>query len=188
MSNGSYVRIHSAAPQAKVESKTYHIIIIDEAQDVSDEKVLKCYAENTPINMPNGTTLTIKDVVTKKLNVLTPSGEVTPSDWSPTGILGCYRLKLDNGREISITDEHKHLVFRKGWKKTRQMTTREIIDFEGKPGYDLRIAVPDCLPYFGDYGNYDRGLILGYFLGDGCLQNSPQFCGMYKLFVLKKLK
>jgi len=41
MSNGSYVRIHSAAPQAKVESKTYHIIVIDEAQDVSDEKVLK---------------------------------------------------------------------------------------------------------------------------------------------------
>jgi hypothetical protein len=37
----SFVRVQSAAPSTKVESKTYHIIIIDEAQDVSEDKIVR---------------------------------------------------------------------------------------------------------------------------------------------------
>lgn len=37
----SYCRVQSAAKQAKIESKTYHLVIIEEAQDVDSMKVQK---------------------------------------------------------------------------------------------------------------------------------------------------
>lgn len=176
MSNGSYVRIHSAAPQAKVESKTYHIIIIDEAQDVSDDKILKCYKFGTPFNMVDGTVRSIEDVVKNKITVLTPDGEVVPDEWLSTGKQECFKVVLDSGRELSITDLHRHLCFRKGWKQPKEFNTKEIIEYIERVGA-VRLAVPQKLEYFGNYGNYNRGLILGYFLGDGCVRNAPQFCG-----------
>ncbi len=41
LSNGSRMQMHSAAKQSQIESKTYHIIIIEEAQDVDQGKVTK---------------------------------------------------------------------------------------------------------------------------------------------------
>jgi hypothetical protein len=41
LSNGSLLRMHSAAKQSQIESKTYHILIIEEAQDVDQMKLLK---------------------------------------------------------------------------------------------------------------------------------------------------
>lgn len=39
--NGSIVRMHSAAPRSKIESKTYHLILLDECQDVTSFKISK---------------------------------------------------------------------------------------------------------------------------------------------------
>lgn len=41
LSNGSFVRMQTAAKQANIESKSYHIVLIDEAQDVDNTKVKK---------------------------------------------------------------------------------------------------------------------------------------------------
>lgn len=41
LSNGSLMRMQSAAKQSQIESKTYHILIVEEAQDVEKTKVLK---------------------------------------------------------------------------------------------------------------------------------------------------
>ena len=41
LDNGSFLRMHSAAKQSRIESKTYHLIIIEEAQDVDRRKILK---------------------------------------------------------------------------------------------------------------------------------------------------
>lgn len=40
LSNGSFCRVHSAAPQSKLESKTYHLIFVDEASDVEESKII----------------------------------------------------------------------------------------------------------------------------------------------------
>lgn len=39
--NGSFVFVHSAGPGSKIESKTYHLIIMEESQDISNTKVNK---------------------------------------------------------------------------------------------------------------------------------------------------
>ena len=41
LSNGSFVRMQTAAKQANIESKSYHIVLIDEAQDCDNTKVKK---------------------------------------------------------------------------------------------------------------------------------------------------
>ena len=41
LQNGSYVDANSAGPQANIEGKTYHIIICEESQDISNYKIRK---------------------------------------------------------------------------------------------------------------------------------------------------
>lgn len=41
LDNGSFLRAHSASKQTKVESKTYHILIVEEAQDADEDKVTR---------------------------------------------------------------------------------------------------------------------------------------------------
>lgn len=41
LSNGSFVRMQSGAKQAQIESKSYHVVLIDEAQDMDRTKTLK---------------------------------------------------------------------------------------------------------------------------------------------------
>jgi hypothetical protein len=41
LKNGSFLKAQSGAKQSKIESKTYHIVFIDEAQDMDREKVRK---------------------------------------------------------------------------------------------------------------------------------------------------
>jgi hypothetical protein len=176
LSNGSFAKIHTAAPQSKIEGHSYHLIVVDEAQHVVEEKMVRCYEEKTPINMADGTIKPIRQVVEQKLNVLTPKNEITPKRWINTGKQKCYTFKLDNGREIKTTLRHKHLVYKKGWKKTRQMTTEEILNYKVTQ-HALRLGAPDILPYFGNYGNYNKGLLLGHFLGDGCVVSRAMFCG-----------
>ena len=41
LTNGSLCRVQSASKQSKIESKTYHVIIVEEAQDVDEDKILR---------------------------------------------------------------------------------------------------------------------------------------------------
>jgi hypothetical protein len=41
LKNGSFLKAQSGAKQSKIESKTYHIVWLEEAQDMDDEKVRK---------------------------------------------------------------------------------------------------------------------------------------------------
>ena len=41
LDNGSKIRLQSAAKQAKIESKTYDVIVVEEAQDIDRRKLLK---------------------------------------------------------------------------------------------------------------------------------------------------
>ena len=41
LDNGSYVRMMSASKNAQIESKTYHLAILEECQDIDEKKILK---------------------------------------------------------------------------------------------------------------------------------------------------
>jgi intein/homing endonuclease len=176
LSNGSYLAGQVASKQSKIESKTYDLVIVEEAQDVDDLIVQKCYAEDTLINLPYGDYATIKDVVERKLPVLTPEGKMKPSAWHNTGVQGVYKITLCNGRELEVTSQHRHLVRRRNVKESFELHTDKL-----KVGD--RLAVPDFIPTFGHYGDYSMGVVIGFLLGDRCFSGSQvQFCGFEEVW------
>lgn len=173
----SFCKLQSAAKQTKIESKTYDLLVIEECQDIDELKIQKCYKYDTPINLQDGTMQTIEQVVKRKDQVILPSGNGKTTRWLSTGKQLCFKLKLGNGRTLSITKPHRHLIFKKGWKKPHQETTTEIRHRLGK-GESVRVAIPDSLPYFGKKGTTLQGELLGRLLGDGSFTVSPvKYCG-----------
>lgn len=177
LSNGSYLAGQTASKQSKIESKTYDLVIVEEAQDVDDFIVSKCYSEDTKINMPYGDWITIRDCVERKTCVMTPEGKIKPTEWLNTGVQEVFRIELCNGRHLDVTGLHRNLAFRRNYngQKPFECLTKDL-----KVGD--RLAVRDCIPTFGHYGNYSMGLVLGLLLGDGCITQSVQFCGFKEVW------
>lgn len=176
LSNGSFLAGQVASKQSKIESKTYDLVICEEAQDIDDFIVQKCYSEDTIINLPYGDYTTIKKVVARKLSVMTPNGKVKPIKWLDTGVQDVYRITLANGRYLDVTSQHRHLVRRRNVKNSYTEITSNLRVGD-------RLAVPDSIPTFGHYGNYSMGVVIGFLLGDGCFSGSSvQFCGFAKVW------
>lgn len=187
LTNGSLCMRHTAAKQSQIESKTYHIIWVDECQDVDDHKLRKCLTGDTRILRGDGTYETLENIVKNNLGdiVRFDSGfnklvSDTPLEWYDNGVQPVFRLRLNNGNTIEATANHQFYGYRKGWKKPRWVTVEEIIDYH-RTKDKIRLAVPDSLPFFSGEGtqdDYEEGLIIGYFLGDGCLSGYiPAFAG-----------
>ena len=173
LSNGSFLMGQVASKQSKIESKTYDLVIVEEAQDVDDFICSKCYSEDTKINMPYGDWVTIKDCVERKTCVMTPDGKVKPTEWLNTGVQEVFRVELCNGRHLDITELHRNLTYRRTYNSRKPF---ECLTKDLKVGDKL--AVKDTVPTFGHYGDYSMGLVLGLLLGDGNFTSSDvNFCG-----------
>lgn len=178
LSNGSYLAGQVASKQSKIESKTYDLVIVEEAQDVDDLIVSKCYAEDTKINMPYGDWITIKDVVQRKTDVLTPEGKIKPTHWINTGEQEVFRIELCNGRHLDVTGLHRNLALRRNYnaRKPFECLTKDLRVGD-------RLAVRDIIPTFGHYGDYSMGVVLGLLLGDGNFTGSGvNFCGFQEVW------
>ena len=187
LSNGSWATSLSASENSNIEGESLKLIIIEEAQDVSDFKIKKCLTYDTRILMSNGEYLDIETLVKQKkgevvlfnssMNYLTSK---TPVEFYDNGKQEVYKLKLNNGDTIEATLNHQFYTYSKNTKKggPKFRTVKDIIDSFDKYS-SLRIGVPDILPYFAQEqeNDYEKGLILGYFLGDGCLVGTPHFIG-----------
>lgn len=178
LTNGSYLAGQVASKQSKIESKTYDLVIVEEAQDVDDLIVSKCYAEDTKINMPYGDWITIKDVVQRKTDVLTPEGKIKPTRWLNTGEQEVFRIELCNGRHLDVTGLHRNLALRRNYnaRKPFECLTKDLRVGD-------RLAVRDIIPTFGHYGDYSMGVVLGLLLGDGNFTGSDvNFCGFQEVW------
>lgn len=121
MSNGSLTRCQTASESAMIESKTYHLIIIEEAQDVSPKKIRKCLAGDTeifikvddrPTPVQNGAwTIKLRDYIEAGFtyDVLTKDGWQQPTERHVNGIQPLYRLVGDRqlGWYIDATLNHQ---------------------------------------------------------------------------------
>lgn len=160
----SFCKMQSGAKQTKIESKTYDLIVVEEAQDMDSNKVTKCLDMDTRIPMSNGSFTTLRTVINEKLGVNVPEGRVVPSDFIDNGVKPAYRLLLDNGRELIVTDTHQHVVYKD--RRMLKMTTREIENHLLQTG-PLKLVTPDILPYFGDIGDRGTGYMYGYRIAKG---------------------
>lgn len=173
LKNRSFVRYMSSSKRAKVESKTYHLIILDECQDMEAFKVKKCFAEGTEVWLPDGTTAPIEKVVKEKLDVITPDGPKTPNEWYDNGIQDVWRVTTATGKWVEVTENHRFLVRRRIGNRQAKF------DILSNLKVGDTVAAPLEVPYFGNKWTYEEGLLTGLMLGDGCFTGrQPRFCGM----------
>jgi len=183
----SFCKFHSAAKQTKIESKTYNLLILEESQEIDDYKILKCYEENTIVNLSDGRRIPIKDFNLKKDKVVTPLGPAAPKEFQYTGNLPCYEITLVNGRKLTTSEYHRHYVYKKG-DKPKFLTSKELFNYENtsskaKIKYGYKLAFAEDTPFFGQEGNFDEGTILGHLLGDGCFRGGNiQFSGQKEVW------
>jgi len=178
-SNGTEIRAVTASRNAEIEGLTCHIIVLDEAQAISPFKVRECVSGNMRIPLPTGDYATMPEIIKKQLKVITPDGPERPIRYFNAGIDILHAIYLDNGKILKVNKNHKHLVYSKNWRDIKSGAVKKLRTDELKVGH--RLAVADKLPYFGNEGTYDDGLIVGSFLGDGSICNDkPEFCGCPK--------
>lgn len=171
LSNNSLIRCQSASDGSNIEGDSYMLIIVDEAQDVSNFKYLKCLSEDTEIWLPNGSKDTIKNVVNKKKNVVTLDGERTPEEFYNNGVQEVFEIKLSNGRLIKATSNHQFFVRRRVGNRVPKWDTLNNVSIGDT------IAVPKKVAYFGDKYNIRQGQLVGFMLGDGCMTgDQPLIC------------
>lgn len=185
------------------ESHTYIAggILVGNCQDVVEHVITKCYAEDTPIWLPNGTTTTIQEVVAKELPVLSydkawdlrrrgggRSREnranpidnsigslvgATPTEWMDNGVQEVWRVSLASGRFLEVTAAHRWVAReRKGNTRPHWYETKDL-------RVGMNVPLPTGAEFWGDRLNQDDGYFIGQMLGDGCLTaDSPVWCGM----------
>lgn len=157
-----------------------------------DMGIMACFSEDTPIWLPDGTTETIKNVVTNKLNVLSYDKEwdirpvkygpgqkprdisvgnlkeTAPIDFIENGDAEVFKITMRSGRVIEATSNHKWVTRRRTglqtweWKETSDLQVGD------------QIPTPINATFFGDVGTWKEGYIIGAMLGDGGLTNSPE--------------
>lgn len=197
LSNGSFASAISASDNTNIEGESFKFIICEEAQDISDFKILKCLTGDTRVLLDDGSYISIKELVENKLpkNVVyfdenfERQKSSIPLEFYDNGVQPVYKIRLSNGDSIKATLNHQFLVFAEGDKRPYWRTLEEIIE-RNKSKNKYRMAVPDRLPYFGEEEpfDYEKGLIMGYFMGDGCFsEDTPLFIGD-ELTVLRLLE
>jgi intein/homing endonuclease len=178
--NGFEVRAITASRNAEVEGLTTHIQTLDESQAISPYKARECLTGDTVIPLPNGSFSTLKDVVEKRLKIITPNGPEKPLKYFKYDEDTIYEIKLTNGDTLRCNKNHRHLVYNYDWNWTnsriRKIITTDLTTSD-------RIAVPNSLPYFGNEGDYIEGFLIGLFLGDGYMsdKSAPSLCCSKKL-------
>lgn len=182
LSNGSFLAGQVASKQSKIESKTYDLVIVEEAQDVDDLIVSKsiepmlssCVCAGTMVWNNKGELVPIeklhkKDGIIGYNNV--GYSKETITYWQPPTKKRCLLLTTNTGRQLRCSYDHPILYReRKGGMYGRRMYFREASEL--KP--NDQIAILEQLPIFGKKQMWEPRLI-GWLIGDGTygFDNTP---------------
>lgn len=157
LSNGSYVQAVSGSDQSNIEGLTFDVIILDEAQKISDytwsERIVPmggaCVKEDTLITLSNGIKQTIKQIVEehtiKELPCLnTDTGKIENHKvigFHKVGIKKSVKLTLENGFTLEGSEIHPVLKDVNGHPQWEQLQKLNVGD---------RVAILKQDNYFGD--------------------------------------
>jgi replicative DNA helicase len=130
----------------------------------------KCVTADTEIVLADGSVATVEDLFRRRsarLFTLSDDLKLTfaePSAYVDDGVKPVFRVRTRLGREIEATAAHPFRTFR-GWTRLEHLRVGD------------RIAVPRCLPVFGNQPMRDCEVkLLGYLIGDGGLTDTtPEF-------------
>lgn len=185
LSNGSFCTAISASDGSNIEGESFKFIILEECQDISNFKIRKCLTGDTELLTSTGEYKRIDEVVKDKNDLLYCLGDnfntfmyKKPFEFYDNGVQDVYKVTLENGYSVKCTLNHKFPSYYRGEKvRFKDRTLEDIVKTLDKDR-PTRIALLDSIPIFGEEGtnDYEKGLLIGYFLGDGCLRNVVNIC------------
>lgn len=185
LSNGSFCTAISASDGSNIEGESFKFIILEECQDISNFKIRKCLTGDTKVLTSTGEYKRIDEVVKDKNDLLYCLGDnfntfmyKKPFEFYDNGVQDVYKVTLENGYSVKCTLNHKFPSYYRGEKvRFKDRTLEDIVKTLDKDR-PTRIALLDSIPIFGEEGtnDYEKGLLIGYFLGDGCLRNVVNIC------------
>jgi len=173
LSNGSFIMAVSGSDQSNIEGLTFDVIVLDEAQKISDytwsERIMPmggaCVVGSTLITLLDGTQQTIESIVKnkniKKLpcidikNECMTVGKIT--QFCDVGLKKTIKIILNSGKTIEGTYEHPLLLYKDKKIQWERLDKLKIKD---------KICVPNSIPYFGQY-NEENARLLGMLIGNG---------------------
>lgn len=126
-----------------------------------------CMAGDTEIILADGSRQHIKDLVEDGVYSyfsMGPSGKQLVSDGTPfykKGEAQLFTVRTNYGKSCKVTSEHKFFTV-DGWKKLSDIKVGDWICGAGK------INLPEV-----DQISDDEALLMGLFIGDGCLTSGP---------------
>lgn len=174
LSNGSFLAGQVASKQSKIESKTYDLVIEEEAQDIDDfisqksiEPMLTaCVCAGTLVWDSYGNLIPIEKLdVSRGIIGFDGVGfsKEPISYWQKPHKKLCYRLTTHTGRTLECSYDHPILYReRKGGMYGRKMFFRETKDLQ----VGNQIAVLEELPLFGTEVMWEPRFV-GWLIGDG---------------------
>ena len=149
-------------------------ILVHNCQDVDAMMIKKCYGKDTQVLSEEGY-FSIEDIVNNRMKVWQYPLQLVEPEFHENGIQDLYRITLSDGSFLDVTENHRHLIFRRNLKKPRYVETLNL-----KKGYRLAyIDTPSIDLFFleNKEGDYEKGLILGHFIGNGCLREIIKYSG-----------
>lgn len=127
-------------------------------------KARKCRAFGTLLQLADGNVVPVENLIDKQFTVLSldRGGNIKrcAAFAEYNGRFDVYTLRTDNGREITVTENHPFLTLF-GWKEVRDLEADDLI------------LVPLDLPIEGVKGDIDQDEIkfVAYMIGDGSLSS-----------------
>jgi replicative DNA helicase len=125
----------------------------------------KCLSARMKLDDPNtGERLTIEEYVKQKRTAalsISSAGNIQKTEikeWVDSGIKPCFRVRTRTGREVEVTGHHPFLTIR-GWEPLSQLKAGD------------KIAIPRCVPVFGDREQRPSLIrLLAYLIAGGSLR------------------
>lgn len=183
--NGSFVDCGTASPQSKIEGKTYHLILLEESQDIPSSQIrasihpmaAACITGDSLIPLANGRIVRLDDMPIKETGCFSETLHFmrgTPIRKIDSGIQECLTMTLNSGKKITGTLDHPVIWKPRAYPRLPKWETLQNI----KVGY--QIAVPRAVPFFGTNSiGVEEARVLGMLVGDGSYHKdcSPAFSG-----------
>lgn len=183
--NGSFVDCGTASPQASIEGKTYHLLLLEETQDISAKKILSsihpmcaaCITGDALIPLEDGRLVAMKDMELFRTGCFDESFKFKtnfPIRHINSGVQPCIKMVLNSGKEIVGTYDHPVII------KPRAYPRKPVWEQLQNIGVGTQIAVPRSVPFFGEESiGIDAARVLGMLVGDGSYGKdcSPGFSG-----------
>ena len=107
----------------------------------------------------------------------------------PQGVKDIYKVTFSDGRSVNAGIDHLWEVKFKGWKSTKVLSTKDVIELMKVPAKANRLSIPFCSGDFGvDVGLSIDPYLLGVLIGDGGLSAGSIRVSNPDEFILEKIK